>query len=145
MTVETKISGVRIFPIEIRQSRMILVKDEDHLLRRFGQVEVRQVSQSDSADFTLRAVADEIWVLVEGSAEIALVDRRAKSPTEDQALKLRLGGEESQGVLIPSGVAYAVYANDAAQFVRLCTHADGSHDGDQALLAEKFTALLSEA
>lgn len=142
MNTDTKISGVRIFPIGIEKDRMIFLKDEDHLLRRFGQAEVRQVSKQDSEYFTLRAVADEIWALLEGNAQIVLIDRRAKSPTEDQVVKLRLAAEEPRGILIPPGVAYAIYAKDPARLMRICTHADGSHVDDQVLPAKDFSALM---
>lgn len=144
MNTDTKISGVRIFPIEIAESRLILLKDEDHLLRRFGQAEVRQVTQQDGENFTIRAVADEIWALLDGSANVILIDKRAKSPTEDHALKLRFDEEELKGVLIPAGVAYAVFSDKAARLMRICTHADGTHDEDQILPAKKFTSLLSK-
>lgn len=144
MNTDTTISGVRIFPIEIAENRLILLKDEDHLLRRFGQAEVRQVSEQDGEFFTIRAIADEIWALLDGNANVILIDKRAKSPTEDQALKLRFDEEKLKGVLIPAGVAYAIFADEAARLMRICTHADGTHDEDQILAAEKFSTLLSQ-
>lgn len=144
MNTDTTISGVRIFPIEIAESRLILLKDEDHLLRRFGQAEVRQVSEQDGEFFTIRAVADEIWALLDGSAKVILIDKRSKSPTEDQALKLRFDEEERNGVLIPSGVAYTIFSDEAARLMRICTHADGTHDEDQILPAKNYSALLSQ-
>jgi len=141
---KNEISGVKLFSLEVKANRIILNSDLGHLLRRLGQVEVRKVLEQDGNEFTLRAVADDVWIPLDGSMDIILVDRRPGSPTEDMSLKINLDVEDEQGILIPFGVAYSIVSMPDAQMLRLSTHRDESHDEDQLISAKTLSHLLAD-
>ncbi len=144
MSNNKEINGVKLFSLETKVNRIILNGELDDLLRRMGQVEVRVVSEIEENEFTLRAVADEVWVSIDGGVDIILVDRRSGSPTEETAIKINLDTEDGQGVLIPFGVAYSIIAKTDARLLRLSTHRDGSHEGDQMISAKILSHLLTD-
>ena len=106
--------------------------DEDHLLRRFGQVQVVIKSAAREESIHLRVVADEVWALIQGQAEFVWHDLRRDSPTHDH--RYRLHAKTPTLVLAPFGVAFGCRALDGpASFIRLSTHAEGEHDGDREI------------
>jgi len=58
-----------------------VLSDEDHLLRRFGQVQVIRKSPGRSETLCLREVADEVWALIQGQVEFAWHDLRLAPPS----------------------------------------------------------------
>ncbi len=52
----------------------------------------------------------DYWVVLEGSALLALLDLRAGSPTEGERRELEMDGENPSGLYIPPGVAHGFYA-----------------------------------
>ena len=143
MSDVTKFSGLHLFLLTVSGESVVLVRDDDHLLRRFGQVEIRKIPAKSSSDFVLRAVADEIWTTIIGSLEFILVDRRQGSTSENQALKITLQADNMQGLLIPFGVAYSIHAEEDSQALRLTTHTDGTHTEDRTLPREALSDLTS--
>ncbi len=142
MNTQNSIPDVFLFDVERKDGRFILLRDNDHLLRRFGQVEFRELRAGENTPFTLRVVADEIWSVIKGEASLSLMDRREGSPTKNHVMKLTLSGEEPQSVLVPFGIAFAFTAIEDAQMVRLATHQDQEHSQDETLSYEEFASLL---
>jgi len=113
-----------------------VLKDEDHLLRRFGMIEVLRVEAEMRPYLRVRSVADEVWVLIEGRGEFRWHDLRLDSPTH--GVEHRLFCENPTQVLAPFGVAFGFRALDGpALLVRVATHDDGLHGGDRHLPWEK--------
>lgn len=109
-----------------------VLRDEDHLLRRFGQVQVIRKSPGRHETLCLREVADEVWALIEGKVEFAWHDLRQDSPTKDHWHHLRT--ETPTLILAPFGVAFGCRAMDnPALLIRLGTHAEGAHSGDREI------------
>ena len=109
-----------------------VLSDEDHLLRRFGQVQVIQKSPGRSETLYLREVADEVWALIEGNVEFAWHDLRQGSPTQGRWHHLH--AETPTLILAPFGVAFGCRAlQDPALLIRLSTHAEGEHAGDREI------------
>jgi len=109
-----------------------VLSDEDHLLRRFGQVQVIRKSPGRNEILYLREVADEVWALIEGKVEFAWHDLRQDSPTQDHWHHLHT--ETPTLILAPFGVAFGCRAlEDSALLIRLCTHAEGVHSGDREI------------
>ncbi len=109
-----------------------VLKYEDHLLRRFGQVQVIRKSPGRSETLNLREVADEVWALIEGKVEFAWHDLRHDSPTQDHWHHLR--SDTPTLVLAPFGVAFGCRALDyQASLIRLSTHAEGAHSADREI------------
>lgn len=107
-------------------------------------MEVRKVTAREENQFSLRSVADEIWIPIDGDVDIILVDRRPRSPTEDASFRVSLEAEEKHGLLIPFGVAFMISTETKARLLRLSTHRDDSHEGDQLISAKTLSHLLTE-
>jgi hypothetical protein len=142
VNTQNSIPDVFLIDVEREDGRLILLRDNDHLLRRFGQVEFRELRAGENTSFTLRAVADEIWSVIKGEVSLSLIDRRDCSPTKNHVMELTLSGEEPQSVLVPFGIAFAFTAIEDAQMVRLATHHDQAHSQDETLSYEEFASLL---
>ena len=109
-----------------------VLRDEDHLLRRFGQVQVIRKSPGRSETLCLRDVADEVWALLEGQVEFAWHDLRQGSPSQGHWHHLH--AETPTLVLASLGVAFGCRAlEDSAFLIRLSTHAEGEHAGDREI------------
>jgi dTDP-4-dehydrorhamnose 3,5-epimerase-like enzyme len=109
-----------------------VLRADDHILRRFGQVQVFRKSPRRSETLCLREVADEVWALIEGKVEFTWHDLRQDSPTHDNRHRLRT--ETPTLVLAPFGVAFGCRAlEDTALLIRLSTHAEGAHSGDREI------------
>ncbi len=144
MSPELSISDVQILDLEWVDGRLVLLRDDDQMLRRFGQVEVRTFGDTCITPFVQRAVADEIWVPVNGKTELHLIDRRAASPDKDRYLRIVLDAAEPCALLVPFGVAYAIENELDATLIRLSTHADGKHPEDETIPFETLSHLLVE-
>lgn len=111
------------------------LRDDDHLLRRFGQVEVLRMDPDAGPLCRLRSVADETWALLVGSAEFRWRDSRAASPSNGKTFHLLL--DEPTLALVPFGVGFGVRAiEEGTLLVRISSHEDGTHEGDQILAWE---------
>jgi hypothetical protein len=97
-----------------------LLEFGDHWLRRFGAARILRASRG--AEFSvLRQEADEVWAVVEGSAEVDLVDERRDSPT--QGLRDRRRLVAPMRLLVPFGVRASLRASGGdVILVRLMSH-----------------------
>jgi hypothetical protein len=112
--------------------RMVLLRFQDHLLRRFGALELLQLEPHSTTHLQVRAVADEAWALVEGKVEFVWWDLRSGSPTAD--CTHRLTTSRPTLVLAPFGVAFGVRALERpCTLMRVSTHVEGEHDDDRTL------------
>lgn len=143
MSDVTNINDLHLFQLKVSGESLVLLRDEDHLLRRFGQVEFRRFSEKQNSEFIIRAVADEIWSCIFGAIEFTLVDLRPASPSENIAKRLTLHTENPQGLLIPFGVAYSIQADENAQAIRVTTHVDGVHNDDKIIASEDLSEITS--
>lgn len=134
------IPDMHLFSLERANGRLQILRRNQHLLRRFGLLELLELGAGDKTDFTLRGDADEICVPIEGRLSATLVDRRAKSPSSGLQVDIELDADQPHGLLIPFGVAHAFTAHTRARLLRLATHADGDHPDDQTLPAADLIA-----
>jgi hypothetical protein len=105
------------------------LRDADHILRRFGFAEFVQARPGLTSKFTVREVADEVWVLYEGQVEFHWHDLRQNSPTHNS--RYRLICTRPTLILVPFGVAFGYQVLDGpATLLRLATHVEGVHEGD---------------
>ena len=105
---------------------------DDHLLRRFGFAEVVRASPETEPSLKLRAVADELWALIEGRVAFRWHDMRMDSPTFEN--KHQIICDRPTLVLAPFGVAFGFQPLEGATLLlRLATHPEGVHDGDRRL------------
>ena len=136
MQTTLSIPDVSVFRLQESERGVIVLRDEDHLLRRFGQFEIVTIEGDDS--YRLRAVADEIWAILEGEAKVELVDLREGSPSFANILELEFHSEEKQGVLVPFGVASRFRVESSAKLAKVSTHMDGEHPEDESLSVEEM-------
>ena len=109
-----------------------VLRDDDHLLRRFGQVQVIRKSPGRSETLGLREVADDVWALIEGEVEFAWHDLRQDSPSQNHWYHHRT--KTPTLVLAPFGVAFGCRAlQGPTLLIRLSTHPEGEHSGDQEI------------
>lgn len=113
---------MHIFSLKGSGGRLELLRNSDHLLRRFGQLEMLHLQAGESRGPYLRAVADEIIFIIEGALQVALLDRREGSPSRGRAVRLQLNAAEPQGLLIPFGVLRSFETDKSARLLRLSTH-----------------------
>lgn len=110
----------RLRPTIESDARSVILRNDDHILRRFGALEVLRLSPG-KAFSVLRRGADEVWSLLEGTAEIRLEDRRGDSPTAGTLEVHSL--QVPSRLLIPFGVTAEGRAGaSGALLLRLMTH-----------------------
>jgi dTDP-4-dehydrorhamnose 3,5-epimerase-like enzyme len=142
MSSDFPISDLYLFPLQLDEGQLALLRRDDHLLRRFGQAEVRRFKAGVQSPFKLRAVADEVWTPLHGVAQFTLIDLRPASPSENQSLEITLDAEQPQALLVPFGVACSIATQDGAELLRLTTHADGDHAEDRVISREDLQGFL---
>lgn len=104
-------------------TRWPALRDTDPLLRRFGLAEVVRVTPEATPTLRCRAVADEVWALLEGKVEFLWHDLRPGSPSLSR--RHRMTASAPVRVLAPFGVAFGLRAIDGpALLARFATHTD---------------------
>jgi hypothetical protein len=107
--------------------RVTILADHDHLLRRFGLSEAVWLATGEATGLRVRAVADELWALLEGSVEFVWHDLREGSPTRDRWHRLICA--QPTLVLAPFGVAFGTRGlAERSMLLRLATHAEVDPD-----------------
>ena len=128
---EFEISDLAVGDLDWREGILTILKESDHLLRRFGQVDVVRI-ESDGEVQVYRYEADEIWALLSGQATLHLRDQRQDSPSQGAVVGLDLSQNSPQAVLVPFGVVCTVRSTQGATLLRISTHQDGTNPEDQA-------------
>src|SRR5690554_151453 len=83
-----------------------VVRDDDNLLRRFGQSAVTKSYPGVIKAFHWHKDQDDVWYVVSGMARVVLYDRRPDSPTCGVTEVVFAGDDNPVAVLIPAGVAH---------------------------------------
>lgn len=133
---------MHIFPLTRQADRMVLLREADHLLRRFGQLEVVDLAAEEKTEFTLRAEADRFLFPLIGSVIVSLLDLRETSPSNGKRADFVLEAGKPRGLLVPFGVACSLEAGSASRLIILATHSE-THSEDRTATADeldKYTA-----
>jgi dTDP-4-dehydrorhamnose 3,5-epimerase len=101
-----------------------ILRDDDHMLRQFGQTTVTKTYPGVIKAFHWHQQQDDIWYVADGMARIVLYDRRPDSPTFKQTQVIYAGEDNPLSVLIPRGVAhgYQVLGNRPVLLMYTVTH-----------------------
>lgn len=93
---------------------MEVLRDDDHMMERFGQSNFTIASKGTIKAFHWHKFQDDIWFLASGQAAIVLFDRRKDSKTFGQTEVIYGGTADYKIVLIPKGVVhgYKVLSNE---------------------------------
>jgi len=124
-----KIHDMFVLDLSWKERKLTILKDYDHLLRRFGQVDMLRISSGRHVEVSRRK-ADELWTVISGTASIQLEDQRIDSPSFGELVILELAQESPQAVLVPFGVKCIVSCKGKADLIRISTHADDPQSGD---------------
>ncbi|MEX1071774.1 MAG: hypothetical protein WEC37_04025 [Anaerolineales bacterium] len=136
MPNQPAISDMHVFPLTVAGGTWTLLRDNDHLLRRFGQLDLLDMTTGQETDFELRAEADRFLFAINGRAEARLLDLRPGSPSLGTRITVVLDTEDPQGLLLPFGVACALYATTDFRLIILSTHSETHAEDRKATTAE---------
>lgn len=114
------IAGVRIKTLlkhsDDRGYLMEVLRDDDQLLERFGQLTVSLSYPGVIKAFHYHKQQDDIWFFAKGNAQVVLHDLRKDSSTYKQTEVLYMGENNPISLFIPRNVAhgYRVLGNEPA-------------------------------
>ncbi len=83
-----------------------ILRDDDNLLRRFGQTSITKTYPGVVKAFHWHHRQDDLWYVAAGMARVVLYDRRPDSPTFGQTQVIYAGEDNPVLILIPAGVAH---------------------------------------
>lgn len=83
-----------------------ILRDDDALLSRFGQVSVTTTYPGVIKAFHYHERQDDLWYVVSGMAQVVLHDLRKTSPTNGVTEVLYAGDQNPILIKIPTGVAH---------------------------------------
>ena len=131
------IADMHVFPLDRAAGRLTLLRNNDHLLRRFGQLDLLDLAAGDRQAFTLRGEADRFLFAIGGQVTVVLQDLRETSPTRGARAGVALKADQPQGLLVPFGVACSLTAESPARIIQLSTHSE-THPLDRTVSAEEL-------
>lgn len=104
-----------------------VLRDDDNLLRRFGQTSITKTYPGVIKAFHWHQRQDDLWYVVDGMARVVLYDQRPDSPSEGETQVIYAGEDNPVLIVIPQGVAhgYQVLGNKP---VVLFYHTTESYD-----------------
>lgn len=112
------IDGIKIKKLKVWQDKpdlkqdikpgifMEVLRDDDRLLKRFGQSNFTVAYQNTIKAFHWHLHQDDLWFFASGRAAIVLYDKRQKSPTYNETQVIYAGTDDYKLVLIPVGVVH---------------------------------------
>lgn len=128
---EFKISDMVVKDLDWNNGILTVIKESDHLLRRFGEVDVVTIEPGRQVE-VFRQQADEVWALLSGQVSFHLQDQRQDSPSQGSEVKLDISEDMPQAVLVPFGVLCKLSNTQGAIMLRISTHQQRTQPGDQA-------------
>lgn len=85
---------------------MEILRDDDKLLKRFGQTSYTITYPKVIKAFHYHEKQDDIWFVASGMAQVVLYDMRKKSKTYKQTQVIYAGEDNPVLIYIPIGVAH---------------------------------------
>lgn len=115
---------------------MEILRDDDELLKRFGQASMSKSYPGVIKAFHYHEKQDDLWFFPVGNAQVVLHDLRPDSATFRQTQVVYMGEDNPLLTLIPAGVAhgYRVLGPDAACIVYFTTLSYDVKDPDEKRL-----------
>ena len=95
---------------------MEILRDDDELLKKFGQASLSLTYPGVIKAFHYHKKQDDLWFFPKGNAQVVLYDMREGSSTEGQTDVFYMGENNPILLVIPKGVAhgYRVLGNEPA-------------------------------
>ena len=112
---------------------MEILRDDDNLLKRFGQASLSKSYPGVIKAFHYHQRQDDLWFFPVGNAQVVLYDLRENSSTKGQTDVFYLGEDNPGLLLIPKGVAhgYRVLGQEPAVIVYFTTESYQREDPDE--------------
>ena len=112
---------------------MEVLRDDDDLLKRFGQASFSKSYPGVIKAFHYHVRQDDLWFFPVGNAQVVIHDLREGSPTKGETNVFYLGEDNPGLLLIPKGVAhgYRVLGSDAAVIMYFTTESYHPEDPDE--------------
>lgn len=107
-----------------------ILRDDDGLLRKFGQTTFTVAYPGTIKAFHWHKKQDDLWFFARGKALVVLHDLRDGSPTKGETQTIKASADEPQLILIPTGVAHG-YKALGNEPVHLFYHTTESYDADE--------------
>lgn len=89
---------------------MEVLRDDDGLLKKFGQTTFTVAHPGTIKAFHWHKKQDDLWFFAQGKAMVALYDLREESPTRGETQAIVADAKNPQLILIPAGVAHGYKA-----------------------------------
>jgi dTDP-4-dehydrorhamnose 3,5-epimerase len=106
-----------------------ILRDDDNLLRHFGQTAVTRTYPGVIKAFHWHEDQDDVWYVADGMARVVLYDRREGSPTQGETQVICAGQDNPVVIFIPTGIAHG-YQVIGDKPVLLFYHVTKSYDPD---------------
>ncbi len=112
---------------------MEILRDDDELLKRFGQASLSLSYPGVIKAFHYHKKQDDLWFFPKGNAQVVLHDMREDSPTKGQTDVFYMGENNPILLVIPKGVAhgYRVLGNEPAVITYFTTESYDSKNPDE--------------
>lgn len=137
MTAPLPIPDMHIFPLHATPEGVVLLRETDHVLRRFGELSIQTLAAGVADAYALRAEADRVAFPLDGECSLRLLDLRQHSLSYGVHAVFNLQAAAPHGVLVPFGVACSLAATSAARVLWLSTHSQ-PHAADRPASAEEL-------
>ena len=98
-----------------------ILRDDDRLLKRFGQTSVSSARPGVVKAFHWHKLQDDFFYVVSGKAFVVLYDRRKNSKTFGKTMTLEMDEDKPKLLFIPKGVAHGYKALGNNHVVMLYT------------------------
>ncbi|BAS27968.1 dTDP-4-dehydrorhamnose 3,5-epimerase family protein [Limnochorda pilosa] len=110
-----------------------ILRDDDGLLRRFGQASMSKTYPGVIKAFHYHERQDDLWFFPVGNAQVVLHDLREGSPTRGETNVFYMGEENPILLLIPVGVAhgYRTLGEKPAFIIYFTTESYNPNDPDE--------------
>lgn len=114
-----------------------ILRDDDALLRRFGQASLSMSYPGVIKAFHYHERQDDLWFFPVGMAQVVLHDLRQGSPSQGVTQVLYAGEDNPLLIVIPVGVAhgYRVLGQKPAMIVYFTTESYRASDPDEKRMA----------
>jgi dTDP-4-dehydrorhamnose 3,5-epimerase len=116
---------------------MEILRDDDELLKRFGQASLSMSYPGVIKAFHYHKKQDDLWFFPKGNAQVVLVDMREDSPTHREINTFYMGENNPMLLVIPVGVAhgYRVLGNEPAIITYFTTESYDPKNPDEYRIA----------
>lgn len=113
-----------------------LIRDDENLLSRFGQLSVSKTYPGVVKAFHWHHHQEDVWYVASGNVRIVLHDLREGSSTHGRTQVICAGDDNPVVILIPAGVAhgYQVLGSTPALLVYCTTRSYNPDDPDEERL-----------